>query len=107
MAMERDAVPVVLHRDAPEKPASGDACNGCGVCCAAETCPAGRLLFRTRGACPALAWSAAERRYLCGLVAEPAAHLPLAAVLARPAAALFRRWIAAGKGCDCDYRVDA
>ena len=60
-----------------------DACNGCGVCCAVETCPAGRLLFRTRGACPALVWSTAERRYLCGLVAESAAHLPLAAFLAK------------------------
>ena len=32
---------VHLHRDAPPKPAPGAPCNGCGVCCAAETCPAG------------------------------------------------------------------
>lgn len=98
---------IALHRDAPAKPAWGEPCNGCGVCCAVETCPAGRLLFRRRrGPCPALHWAESESRYRCGLAAHPQRHLPLPAQLARTAAALFRRWIAAGKGCDCDFQLE-
>lgn len=97
---------VALHRDAPAKPAWGKPCNGCGVCCAVETCPAGRLLFRRRhGPCPALFWTDSESRYCCGLAAHPERHLPLPTWFSRPLAALFRRWIAAGKGCDCDFDV--
>lgn len=86
-----------LHRQAPPKPAPGAPCNGCGVCCAAETCPLGLLLFRRRrGPCPALEWHADEGggRYRCGLLVPP-----------RPLHALFARWIAAGTGCDSDAEV--
>lgn len=90
---------VLLHRDAPPKPAPGAACNGCGVCCAHEPCPLGMLLSRRRrGACAALQWSDAEGRYACGALAEPTRWLPW--LSARPARALARRWIAAGRGCD-------
>jgi hypothetical protein len=27
-------IELALHRDAPAKPAQGETCNGCGVCCA-------------------------------------------------------------------------
>ena len=92
-----------LHRAAPEKPAEGQPCNGCGVCCALETCPAGRLRFlQKQGPCPALEWSAGETRYRCGLLTRPGHYLgwlPRSAeMLARR---LLSRWIAAGQGCDC------
>lgn len=95
---------IELHRDAPLKPTPGAPCNGCGVCCALETCPLGRLRFlRRRGPCPALTWSAVDRRYLCGLLSSPRTWFPglprrMDSFVARANA----RWIAAGEGCDCD-----
>lgn len=87
---------IAIHVEAPAKPASGDACTGCGVCCLAEPCPLGMLASRRRrGACAALRWDATERRYRCGLVSS---QWPLLAALAR-------RWIAAGRGCDSDAEL--
>ncbi len=92
---------ILLHVDAPPKPAEGAPCNGCGVCCAAAPCPLGMLLSRQRrGACKALLWLDDDRRYLCGVLAEPRRWLPcLPAALGRR---LARRWIAAARGCDSD-----
>jgi hypothetical protein len=92
------AVPhvIAIHADAPAKPLLGDACNGCGVCCLDEPCPLGALVsWRRRGACVALRWDAPAQRYRCGLVAERRPWL----------AALARRWIAAGRGCDSDAEL--
>lgn len=95
-----------LHRTAPAKPAEGDACNGCGVCCALETCPAARLRFLQRqGPCPALEWQAEESRYRCGLVMRPAHYLGGLSLPGMPLKQLLSRWIAAGKGCDCSAEV--
>lgn len=95
-----------LHRSAPPKPALGTACNGCGICCAAETCPAGRLVFRRRhGPCPALAW--AGERYRCELIMAPERHLRwLPTGWRRMASGAFMRWIAAGAGCDSNVEVE-
>jgi len=92
-----------LHRAAPAKPAEGQACNGCGVCCALETCPAARLRFLQKtGPCPALEWSATETRYHCGLLSRPNHYLGWLPIASENIARrLFTRWIAAGKGCDC------
>lgn len=103
--MSRAAPPsrvILLHVDAPAKPPQGAACNGCGVCCAAEPCPVGVLVSRRRhGACAALQWSDSQRRYLCGLVSAPKAVLPwLPTWLAPGASRLARRWIASATGCD-------
>jgi hypothetical protein len=77
---------VTLRHDAPAKPAEGQPCNGCGVCCAVTLCPLGRLRFwRMDGPCPALTWQDGERHYVCRLATNR----------------LTRRWIAAGTGCDC------
>lgn len=93
---------VFLRAGAPPKPPAGEPCNGCGVCCAAEPCPAGIVLFRRRrGACPALTWQ--DGRYACGLLLAPEHHLRwLPRGGRRLAARLFARWIAAGRGCDSD-----
>lgn len=93
---------IYLQPEAPSKPAVGQPCNGCGVCCASEPCPAGVLVSRRfQGACAALVWHADGGLYRCGLIAQPAAHLPaklrwLAPLLAR----LARRFVSAGSGCD-------
>jgi hypothetical protein len=92
---------ILLHQAAPPKPPTGAACNGCGLCCAAEPCPLGVLFTRRRrGRCAALVWDDAGCRYLCGALAEPVRWLPwLPATWARR---LVRRWIAAATGCDSD-----
>jgi len=97
-----------LHRKAPAKPNLGATCNGCGVCCLVETCPAGLILFRQkRGPCPALRWNEPETRYDCGFVTVPQQYLRgLPAIFVTPTQALFRRWIASGKGCDCSFTLD-
>jgi hypothetical protein len=96
---------ILLHPDAPAKPAPGAACNGCGLCCAAEPCPIGVLVSRrTRGACAALVWRGEAGAYRCGLVEQPAAHLPPRLAWAAPLLRrLARRFIAAGIGCDCSF----
>ncbi|WKB53326.1 hypothetical protein [Eleftheria terrae] len=93
---------IYLQAAAPAKPAEGQACNGCGVCCADEPCPLGQLLgTHRRGGCRALAWNEAQGRYRCGAITEPATHLPKALRWAAPALSLVaRRLVAAGKGCD-------
>ena len=93
---------VYPHPDAPAKPPEGMPCNGCGLCCAAEPCPAGVLVSgRRKGACRALQWSDADGRYLCGLVSDPGRVLRwLPRRLAPLASRLARRWIASATGCD-------
>ena len=98
---------ISLHRAAPPKPKPGLPCNGCGVCCAAETCPVGRVVFRsTVGPCPALEWDGANARYHCGLVAHPEHYwtwIPQRGIgwLRR----LVKRWVAIGQGCDSDVDI--
>lgn len=90
---------ILLRAEAPPKPPVGAACNGCGLCCAAEPCPLGVLLSRRRrGRCRALLWSAGQGRYLCGALASPERWWR--GWPARWAQAVVRRWIAAAKGCD-------
>ncbi|MGP3505246.1 hypothetical protein [Paracidovorax citrulli] len=98
---------VFWHRDAPPQPAFGAPCNGCGLCCLAEPCPLGMVVSRRRtGPCKALLWSPAavpdaSGRYVCGMVADPAAVTGWRRAWAlRWIARLARRWIAAGQGCD-------
>ena len=100
---------IAIHPAAPTKPAWGQPCNGCGVCCLQEPCPVGALLSRRRhGACDALRWSNAAQRYHCGLLSQPTEVLPrILRPLATPIRHAARRWIAAGLGCDCDTEVEA
>ncbi len=94
-----------IHAQAPAKPAWGAACNGCGVCCAAEPCPIGVLVSgRRSGSCQALEWRDAEQRYACGVVSAPERYLG-AGRLGRALSALARRMISAGSGCDSDAQL--
>lgn len=90
---------ILLRAEAPRKPELAAACNGCGLCCAAQPCPLGMLLSRRwHGRCRALQWQAAESRYVCGVLTQPGRWLPwLPHGLATRLAA---RWIAAARGCD-------
>lgn len=93
---------LTLYADAPPKPAPGDACNGCGLCCAAERCPVAWLLLpRGKGSCAALEWDAAARHYRCGMVMRPAHYVGwLPRRWDGAAARWFASRIAAGQGCD-------
>ncbi len=99
---------IAIHPAAPPKPAWGQPCNGCGVCCLQEPCPIGVVLSRRRhGACVALRWSDPAGRYHCGLLSQPTEVLPrLLHPLAPSIARTAHRWIAAGVGCDCDTEVE-
>ncbi len=90
---------ILLRAAAPAKPPTGAACNGCGLCCAAQPCPLGMLLSRRRrGRCRALTWQGSEGRYVCGALARPGRWLGwMPQPLARR---LVQRWIAAARGCD-------
>lgn len=95
---------VGLCAEAPDKPEFGAPCNGCGLCCAVETCPLGMVLFRRRkGPCPALEWR--DGRYVCGVLDAPDRFVPL--LPRRWAARLVARWIAAGRGCDCRHQAES
>lgn len=109
--------PRIIHIEpaAPRKPLEGQACNGCGVCCLSDPCPLGVLLSRSRtGACSAVQWDAGVEIYRCGALVAPEqvlnAALPTwakaaASGLATVLPKLARRWIAAGKGCDCSLET--
>ncbi len=96
-APARAAAPrvILLHPDAPAKPAVGAPCNGCGICCAAEPCPLGMLLsLKRRGACRMLRWDDGMRLYRRGALAGAGRWRGLVA-----------RWIASGRGCDCSLEL--
>lgn len=95
---------ITVHAHAPAKPRVGAPCNGCGACCISEPCPVSRVwLGHREGACPALKWDDAALRYQCGMATRPGDSLAWLPAVANPVAArLFRRWIAAGIGCDFD-----
>lgn len=105
-----------IRAAAAPKPALGQPCNGCGVCCLVEPCPLGVLLSgRRAGACDALRWHDETARYRCGAMIEAKSVLQevlprrlraLAAVLAPVLGRLAGRWIAAGQGCDCSLTVE-
>ena len=105
-------VRVWIQPAAPAKPAVGQACNGCGLCCLYQPCPVGMVVSRSRhGPCRALVWVDQESLYRCGLLQkfEPSGvgH-PEKADPTRPLQRLLhrvvRRWIAAGHGCDADLQ---
>lgn len=98
---------IPIHLEAPQKPAWGEGCNGCGVCCAAEPCPVGVLVSgRRQGACRALEWRDAECRYVCGMVSAPGRYLGLdRRWLNSIASKLASRMISSGSGCDSDAQA--
>lgn len=100
---------IVLQARAPHKPALGAPCNGCGACCALETCPVARIFLRQwRGPCRALLWQDELSRYACAMVVAPGKHLSWLPRWLRPWAGRFLALrIAAGRGCDADLDIES
>jgi hypothetical protein len=96
-----------IYRNAPVKPQLGDPCNGCGICCLAEPCPISQLLFlKKSGQCPAVVWQHQNSRYECGMIITPSQHHRLIPFWAdQLLIIIFKRWIAAGKGCDSSASI--
>lgn len=53
---------------APEKPAYGEPCNGCGYCCASEVCEVGLAMFGKQQTAPCPAMTFRDGRFRCGAV---------------------------------------
>lgn len=87
----------------PPKPAFGQACNGCGYCCAAEPCGIALEYISPHlaGPCPALEFE--DGRFHCGMVRRPGLYMSLpndwADAFLGP---LFARMLGVGKGCCAD-----
>lgn len=59
----------------PPKPRHMSPCNGCGLCCALELCPAGKMAFPGEKApCPALQFAPDGSRTFCAFVAVEIEH---------------------------------
>lgn len=81
------------------KPAYGDPCNGCGMCCIAVQCPLSLALFGEQKLCPAL--EQAGRALACGLVRNTADYVPDLPSWGGPALTeAFGLMLGAGAGCD-------
>lgn len=89
---------------AGEKPAYGSPCNGCGGCCLAEVCPAGRAVLGTRTApCPALERRQEGGTYGCGLILHPERYSPSRTFVhgREKMAAAATEMIGVNGSCDC------
>ena len=54
----------------PSKPKFGEACNGCGICCAIELCGIAEMAFPgAQAPCPALKIAPDGKRTYCELIA--------------------------------------
>ena len=94
------AAPIIEGWPGVQKPAYGQPCNGCGLCCIAQQCPLSLAIFGKRGVCPAL--ERGEGKTLtCGLVrstGDYVADLPAWGGAALSEA--FGLLLGAGVGCD-------
>lgn len=92
--------------EAPDRPAYGSPCNGCGVCCKQEPCPLAVRVLRVSyesGRCPAL--EHADGAYRCGLVANPAKYAKARAMVKGKKALSDGAAVLIGAGFGCDYRT--
>ena len=88
----------VTARSLP-KPAYGQPCNGCGVCCIAQQCPISTALFGEQERCPAL--EPAGHGFGCGVITNTAAYVPdLPAWGGQALSDAFAVMLGAGDGCD-------
>lgn len=87
------------------KPAFGNPCNGCGMCCQKEACYLSRTFLKSDVA-PCIALESEDGRYWCGLVRNPANYLPVgsepwkADVLRIHLSPTFAAALGLGMGCD-------
>ena len=95
------------------KPAFGDPCNNCGLCCRAQLCVLGSAVFRDGedrpdGPCEALL-ELPDGRGACGLIAAPERFAPLQVLRygTEPLSAAARILTGAGLGCDAEEAGEA
>jgi hypothetical protein len=89
------------HQTAPEKPAEGHPCNGCGMCCAAEPCGiAVEFLGATEGPCPAMQFEGG--RFWCGMTRTPGAYMGAPDFADGILGPMFAEALGIGRGCDSD-----
>lgn len=89
------------------KPAIGEKCNGCGLCCVATVCSTGSFAMglvenlgeRAPGPCPALT-PAGDGRHECGLVRRPKDWMPRNPHGVTPLKNAVLLLIGSGSGCD-------
>ncbi len=83
----------------PPKPREGEACNGCGPCCAVELCSlAIDIVGATEPPCPVLEF--ADGRFWCGAARSPSRYFDLPAFSDRFMRPLVHRALSIGEGCD-------
>lgn len=89
----------------PRKPAYGDACNGCGLCCTVTACDLAVAFIEeaeTGVRCPALEWEGG--RSWCGLIRNPAEYVsPILWLSIGQNVPAFKASVTSdliGKGCD-------
>jgi len=91
--------PEMGERNPLEKPAYGQPCNGCGMCCIAVQCIVSVALFGEQKLCPAL--TPAGDALACGLMIDTAAHVPdVTAWGGKTLTETFALMIGSGIGCD-------
>lgn len=83
----------------PRKPPEGEACNGCGLCCAVELC-ALAIEFLEAAAAPCPAMEFADGRFWCGLARRPSRHLGTPAASNRLIRPMVHAALSIGEGCD-------
>lgn len=87
-----------------EKPAYGQPCNSCGLCCENELCPLAQFVFpRAQAPCPALE-SDGDRR-VCGLVANPVRYAPVRTSVNGADSMRAAGLLGIGAGIGCDARL--
>ena len=92
-------MPAAKQETAPRYPGFGAPCNGCGFCCAAESCGlAVEFIGTTTGPCPAMEFD--DGRFLCGLVRNPSKYLDTPAFGDHMLGAIFAQVLGVGRGCD-------
>lgn len=90
-----------------KKPKIGEPCNGCGLCCMAQTCRHGAYVLGlvdtfgdyAEGRCPAL-MQRPDKTYACGILLNPNKYIKNKRYTAKQKAFHFARLIGAGSGCD-------
>src|ERR1043165_2494420 len=83
----------------PRKPPEGDACNGCGLCCAVQLCPIViELLPDAQAPCPAMEFNG--ERFWCGLIRRPSRYLGTPLQSDRVIGPMAGVELAIGQGCD-------
>jgi hypothetical protein len=84
---------------APEKPAEGQPCNGCGMCCAAQPCLiAQEFIGATEGPCPAMVFE--DGRFWCGMTRTPGAYMGQPGWADEMLGRMFAEALGIGIGCD-------